>query len=361
VIDVTLPPYNCSPTAANNAPGLQAAIHAAQTSGACLYIPAGAYKVDSMLTVNGRLSIKGDGRSATQLALTAPVPLFSITTESGVNFAGFTISTSLSSASAIGILVDPGSGKQNTGSLFDDMEFYGLGVGMDFRRAQLWTVSRSLFTDCLVNSISVRNIDHVDNGDSVVTESVLKGPSSTIPAVHIAQYSSGGLRIMNNKFFKGGVQYKLELAAGAYTSNLFISGNSMEGSGGGGIVLSAISPASAQFRYVLIENNVIDGPGSWNGIVAKGPGDWLWNVTICNNQIGSNEFPPQDGVGSGIDLGAGRNVSIAGNVLENWLPNSGTKGIAVSSAVLGCVMAANSTLHYGLANAVINNASAGSP
>src|SRR5581483_11365814 len=144
--------------------------------------------------------------------------------------------------------------------------------------------------------------------------------------VHVYQESSGGLKIVGNKFLQGYSAYSMNLAVGASTGGPIIVGNSIENQYNNAISLNAQgTPSGGQLRIAVISGNEISIPPGSTAIASNtAVAGWLLSVVIDSNVILIDNFNTGPGGTSfGINIDYLDTIAISGNTLEA-LQGSGT-------------------------------------
>lgn len=310
---------------------IQNAINYAQTNTGAVSLPKGGCKITSALTVSNQLAIFGQGRILTQIILGNTTQNgFVITAPFGIFFKDFKITSSGTQTAGAAILVDAGSGSETDQLNFDNMYFGdNLFNGIDFERAAYWTIQRSVFSNIANKGVIVKNLNNVDAGDSTIGPgnvfiSTISVPGSGV--IHVYQESSGGLKIIGNKFLGTYSAYTMNLAVGAGTLGPTIVGNSIENQYNNGISLNAQgTPSAGALRSAVISGNEISVVPGASAITSNtAVSGWLLSTVIGSNVIMVDNFGTGPGGTSfGINIDYLDNVSITGNSLEA-IQGSGT-------------------------------------
>jgi hypothetical protein len=175
-----------------------------------------------------------------------------------------------------GIGISPASG-ENSYAAFNNVMIAFLPIGIDFVAASLWKIIGCNFLSYNVAGVQVANTNSADSGDSAIMGCVFNNPYAV--GSGIWQKSSGGLKILGNKFLGGERAYTMALEDS--TSVLVISGNSMENMAGADIALTQ-AVAGKAFVNVCITGNEF----SVGGIaIATDANAFLTEVNISANQI----------------------------------------------------------------------------
>lgn len=304
-----------------------AAMTAAHATGNVIFYPPGRYKFDPTITFSSG-GIVGAGPLLTTLycAGTGTENLFKFTGALGSysnipTFEGFTIEANPSKTNGAGIQFQPATGETSYIN-FNNVHTLFCPIGIDFVAASLWKVQNCAFLSYTVAGIQVANTNSADSGDSVVMGCVFNNPFTTGSGVW--QKSSGGLKILGNKFLGGERAYTMALEDS--TSVLVISGNSMENMAGADIALTR-AVAGKAFVNVVITGNEFSVGGV---AIATDSNAFLTEVNISANQInmgavGSNACIALNNV---TDFFVGSNI-IKGN------GGAGSSGVNITNCTNG--------------------------
>ncbi len=243
-----------------------AAMNLAHSVGDTVYYPAGTYLFTNGVVIPSG-GITGDGQSETVLKSndTTSANLISYTgqfnsaldaTANIPTFRDFTLLGNLSKTAGAGIQVSPAAGESSYLE-FRAATFANLPTDIDFVKASLWKITGCNFLAYTVAGIKVANTNDPDSGDSAVEGGCIFNTPFTTGS-GILQHSSGGLKVLGNKFLGGKHGYEMALNASANTGILIFVGNSVENTDDKGIVLARAS-GSATFTFVNISHNEIAG------------------------------------------------------------------------------------------------------
>jgi hypothetical protein len=230
---------------------IQAAVNA--TGSGVLELPVGSCVLNSAIDITTGITIKGQGKQSSFIVMRNPTSNgFNIVSDLGVSFIDLGIYAPEATAGAMISLT--GATRANSLSRFVNCTFLQGYNQIVTTAAYIWVADGNYHHGYKNSALVVQNTNDVDDGDSVITNSTFSGGETT--SVSIVQYSSGGLRIVNNKLLGGASAYKLNLAHGAVTSDLIFVGNSVEnqtssalqfGTAGGGGTFANIVINSNQF------------------------------------------------------------------------------------------------------------------
>lgn len=324
---------------------LTAAMQAAHNTGNAVYYPKGTYRFSTLAFTTG--GIIGDGESYTVLQSSDTgtgntISLNSTNLQPGGNapvFRGFALKGLPAKTSGSGLIITAPS-SENQGAQLKDVTFYTFPTCLAFGAASGWNIHSCKFINYLSAGITVANTNNPDSGDSTIT-GCLFTTSVGSSQVGINYQSSGGLKVIGNKFNGGAYGFFLALNAALDTSDLLILGNSIENQTVAGIELSRSSGTAKFSNVVIVGNQIAICP---NGIVSDASG-FLYNLTIQGNS-----FQLTSGTGVCINLSSATNFNIAGNVFQG---NGGTPGgVSIAAACVNGKIGKN--VNANLTTAVAN-------
>lgn len=264
---------------------------AAKTPSATVRLPAGVYKVSSTITIACSLSIIGDGDRVTFIEPSvATITVFSIPGPNPISLQRLTI-IPVSGNMTSGAFIQFGTALvENDFSVIRDVTFQNCFQCINFVSAAGWVIDRAIFQTAQTNAVEVvvQNQFHADNGDATITNSTFLS-TATNGVVGVQYISSGGLRIVNNKFNQPDTAIQMVLVNGATTGDFFIQNNSIEGYASAAITLQR-GGVTGSFSFVMIEGNEFAPAGSTPSAInvpTDANGAWLNSLIISNNVIGS--------------------------------------------------------------------------
>lgn len=305
----------------NDTAALQAAINAATTSKKRLYIPAGTY-LYTTLAVSDEFAISGDGNSSNLRTTQAFNGGITVTTNSPVIFENLAL-TAVGPQIAGALLTITDSTFENGLSTFRNVNFINHYIALRFVRAATWSVMDCYFetagVDAASTHISIQNDRNPDSGDSNIIGNVFYYSNNI--GTHIRQISSGGTKIIGNKFLFGAAHYRMVLAAGANTYDLIFANNSSEFASEGNMVFDA--GAGASWANIQIQNNQFTITAAKFGILFNDNG-FTWADGIC---IGGNIFG-STGAATAMALNRTRRIAIDTNL---YRMEAGSTGINILS------------------------------
>lgn len=343
-----------------------AAMQAAHNTGQIVYYPPGTYKFSTLTNITAG-GIIGAGQTQTVLLSTntTSADLITFTGASvggpanALTFRDFMLQGQVPTKTAgAGIRVAP-SPNQNTYAYASNVTTSYVPIGFDFVRASFFTLSGCKLLAYNVAGVQVANAWNNDAGDSSIMGCAFSTPysSGSLPT-GVKQLSSGGLRVIGNKFLGGNYGYWLNYTdsdgVGTNTSNLIISGNSIENFYSNAIAFTKASVSLTSFLNIVIADNEIAvalaTPSAF--LIATDSGSWLQNMTVTGNVM---QLPGTTN-SYGLALTGVTCLNISGNTFRG---NGGTSlAIGLTSCVdakIGTNVYSNITTPYALTTPGANN------
>ncbi len=320
---------------------IQAAVDDAIAINGKVYIPDAVYTLTSVINITDSIEIAGDGTVATIIQTASTTSnIFYINTPSAVIIRNMWIRNTGAGtpSSGAGILVEGGA-THNTLSRFKNLKISGMYIGIDFVEAAIWTLSDSYIVSNIFIGVRIQNTYTNDAGDSTITRCVFDNTDLT-GTYAIRQFSSGGLRLINNKILFHEFGYSLEIDNGVATSIVLIEGNSMEKSANA-LINIAVATGNTFARIVIIGNQLKGGDAGSNGrpIIVGNNGN-VNHIVINSNFI---ELLTGD---YAILMNRGTYFSIIGNTISG----DGTDvGIGINAACANGVISGNTITNFGTA------------
>ncbi len=196
---------------ADDTTALQNAINAAQVAAnafngpSTLYIPAGAYKITSPLTVNQGLSIIGDGRNSTVLEPSGNMNAINITTINSLTLSNFNITYQGAQPTSATTITISASGNFNIATAIRDVE-----INNAFNGIALVNVAYSVIDHVSILTFAGDGVTYSaplnpDGGDNIIDNSIFFGNISFVTlGSGVTWISGGGLKVENTKLVSGG-------------------------------------------------------------------------------------------------------------------------------------------------------------
>jgi len=291
----------------NDTAALQAAINWAGPRGRALFFPRGDYLYSGVtLSAGWAVQFIGENTAGTSLSLSSGTATgFSCATELPVVFENLTFQYKAGVVGTAGAFISLlGGATMNANSRFRNLQMNAPWIGINAPGAYAWVADTVFMGNFLNYAFLVGNSFVGDAGDSTIKNSVLTTNSSTENSIfHV---SSGGLRLINNKHIGGFAFYQLSLAAGVNTSDLLVTGNSIEGTASSGLLANR-QAGTGTFSNIVITGNQFAGiafPVNFN----NGATGWLSKIAITGNVVlvsGSN--------GVGVNISTANAFHISGN------------------------------------------------
>ena len=288
---------------ANDTAAIQSAITA--NPGRTIYFPSGKYAITNVTIANTQTLIGDSAQNPFYYSGSTPTPttmangsvfiaygggttdLFTVTTTAAVNFEKLAFySASKRTGGSYITFQTPSNTGTNFGSRFINCQFVHAYDAIKLLDNAGWCVDKCYFANGANIGISVQNIQNPDYGDACITgcyfDANIGGTGGPSGATHILQQSSGGLKIVGNKFLSGQYHYLCQPLSGAATSILTISANSFEWASSYAI---AFNSAGNSFYGISITGNEISVPSGGTGIYALGSSYNLTNISISGNVL----------------------------------------------------------------------------
>lgn len=352
---------------------------AAHATGKLIYYPAGVYKCTSGITIPGG-GIVGDGAYLTFINTTdtTSANIFNYTGANAGLFENFQLQTNTGpgqKSGGYGIVVGPVSGEVSA-MRFWQIVMNNIPGNISFVRASLWSMNSCNFYGFTGNSILIDNLNNGDSGDSAIQGCIWTSVGNA-SAIAINQVSSGGIKIVDNKFNNLQIGYLLNLGAvvgWTSTSDLVINGNSFENCSNSAIQMQRQGGATTTFQNVNIgDNQFLVSSAAGAGVYSNDASGFLSAVNVTGNVfvvtgtagaagilfdyvtnflIGDNTMQGSGGTSTGVLCGV---HSVAGRVATNQIRGfqfavNASTGVAVTKADVqsGTVVVTTGTVYGSL-------------
>jgi hypothetical protein len=295
---------------------LQGAITVAELLGRTLQYGDGNFKITTALSTAKSIRHLGTGPLTSVIKPAGTISAFSHdgtlapTFESlGVDYA------SAASSGTAGFNITSSSGEAGYFHAWN-VRVHNAYNAFNFVKASQWTVDGCELIDSVQAGFFVQNTNNVDSGDSTIVNNLIFNPSATGSTSGLIWRSSGGLRFSNNKInnFKYGLN--IQLASGASTGDLLITGNSIESVGFAGVdsgILIQRLGTTGTLHSVVITGNQLNGWATAIQVPLDATGPWLSNLSIVGNVIYGNT----GAVASGVIVNSTTGFSIVGNTMKS--------------------------------------------
>ena len=350
---INLLDYGVTGNGTDETVAIQSAITAACAEKRTLYIPSGTYKYTT-LTIDDEISVIGDGNGSNLQTTQVANGGITVTTRWPVTFERMVLSAD--GTPTDGALLTLNATVFETGlATFRNVVFFNYYIGLRFLKAATWNIYDCYFEskglDAGSTSLWIQNDQNPDSGDSSCIGNVFYYSNDI--GTHIRQISSGGTKIIGNKFLYGQSHYRMALAATANTYDLIFANNSSEFAADGNMIFDAASGGT--WANVQISNNQYTITSAKYGILVNPSGDpssivtWLDGLNINGNIFGSN------GAATAIEINNTRRVSIDTN---SYRMESGSTGIYLGPSTNGVDIKPQSFNNNNLAYPIAGNISA---
>lgn len=309
----------------NDTTAIQNAANAALAAKSSLYIDPGKYRITSPIAINGPLRILGDTFNAGILMPTSAISAITIDTTLSVSIEriGITYPNGATSLTKAIIFDSSVGGTANNSSVVRDIQILNASIGIHFKNAAYWVCDNAKILLFTLDALLVENTTNADMGDSTVVNSTFLGASSS-GTIGIQWLSSGGFRVLNNKFLTLNQGLVIQLASGAVTAQMTVIGNSFDGIAADGVYVVR-SGTTGAFGRLIIDANIFNSVLHGVNVANDTTGIWINSVIITNNTY----IGPAISGAFGFVLFSTRNFIISHNALESQ--NSATVAIYVAA------------------------------
>lgn len=342
ILWVNLPPYSavCDGVTDDSA-AFQSAINDAIASRFYSVRFLGPCKINSTLVIAAAstMDFGGLGTGVSYLYPAANINAINILTSGPVHIHDMQITyqpVTKADAGTIAIALDS-SPSQNSGSSFNNLEINYSYVAIKIATGTLWTISNSIFGNFQAEALILQNTVVADSGDNSVYNNTFNSGAFSANAA-VVWNSGGGLRFSDNKTNGSSMGFGVQVAlsSGAFTADLFFTGNSFEGISTSGTALwFGRAGATGGLGVVTITGNELSGlrcayvPFDANG-------SWLQNVAITGNTCTVYTG------GAGIEVHDTDGINITGNTFQAL--SAGSKKLIIGATVTGCNQIGNSAM-----------------
>lgn len=278
-----------------------------------------------ILTISRPVKIVGSGMWQTFLrANRTNTNNVRITTPLRVEISDLAFSTSVTATAGAYVDVTP-TVTPNAFSLIKNVAFHDAYTCIALNAAGFADIDTCYFNACTGVTVVVQNTITPDNGDSCIQNCTFNNGTG----VSIKQFSSGGLRILNNKFLGGTYHYLGEYnTEPTRTGILLITGNSFDQASAANIAFT--NSIATPFSIIDIVGNHITVPGTGVGVYSVSSAAFLFGLSV-----GDNIFY-LSGSGTGINLGGVYETSIGPNMFRADAAGT-TSGIVFGSNNTGII------------------------
>lgn len=274
--------------------------------GGTLFFPRGTYIVTGGLTeTTVTMKFEGVGATATKIQ----------TSIDGINV--ITISSYFCYVTDMEIAYTGATATSGSGILLNDLDhttiercnIHGFYINIDTLKAAYWTIFNNLIYDPVKYNIRVQNTTSADEGDSEIIGNKLFANGNPNIDAHIYQSSSGGLRVIGNKFLYGKIGIQSEIIDGVITSILLINANSVELQSVNFVKVKRLN-LTGVIDYIAITGNEFRSDSIAAGIILDD------GTTTCS--VTGNIMHGQN-TGTAIQVNnSAKDVTIDSNVFKIW-------------------------------------------
>lgn len=321
--------------ATNDTAAIQAAINFCGSGARRLWVPTGNYVVSGLTIAAGnQLSIVGENELTCNFLLnTTTGTTFTVSTDAAVTFDSLMFGYLNGATGTAGAFISvPGAVSGNNLSQFRNLQMNYPFVGISVTGAHDWSMQRVTIGEYINTAVIVANTFVADAGDSSIDKCTFTTASTA--ATGVLMRSAGGLRIINSKINGGAVAYQLSLDNAAMTSDLLITGNSIEGQSAAAIAFRR-NGATGVFNNITITGNQFAGAPVAISCTDASTG-WLGSVVITGNSIHTTG-------GTSINFNVGDSIIIDGN----YLGGTGVESaIAIAAACTNVRIGVNGMTNY---------------
>jgi hypothetical protein len=296
---------------------LTSPLNDAHATGVMITYPRGGYKIVSLTIPGGGIAGAGESNTILLCTDTGTGDIITYTGANAPRFDGFNLGATVGKTSGNALVVQGTGSGEVSGGRFSHITFQTIPTGIYFARSSLYSVTNCNFYDFSKTGLLIDNLNAGDSGDSSIIGCVFAAPTPSSNRYGIQQLSSGGLKIVGNKFNNNTIGYLLNLSDQVNTSDLMIVGNSFEGSSANCIQLQRQAATTKTFNNITISGNQLLVEGATGaGIYSANGSIFCSNMSITGNVVGLNTSAAQ-----GILLDYVNSTLIEGNVI---IGNAGT-------------------------------------
>ena len=272
------------------------------TLGGILFFPPGTYVISNTITLSKSITLEGCNGLSSAIRMNANLPMFNIAYAYCV----------LSQLDLIGNQTPDCSAVMGTLAnhfCVKNCNIHGFGEAIKGTRfSYSWFINNHFYNNTLCH-IHLNNTTDVDEGDYLITGNLFH--AFTEPeCIAIKNESSGGHRVIANKFNAGLSACNHNHTGTTYTVDYLYEGNSIENLTGP--IMTFETETNAKLSNVVITGNQISCPNCTNGIVLKGNSD---TINISGNTLVGNL---NSGVSAISVSENAKDINIANNTFNYW-------------------------------------------
>jgi len=297
------------------------AMNMAHSMGVPIHYPAGSVKFTHITMACG--GILGDGMWTTSFSSTDLSTANTITVNGNSTnncsptFSNFNLTYTGTKTGGYAFMMQPTSGTaQIEGTRFLSVLTQNSYSSVYFAQSFGFGIVASEFSGCINTCIYVANTVNGDNGDSSIVGGVISGQSG---ATGIHYVSSGGLKITGVKFLGGAYGILLDWNSTTNSSDLIISGSSIEGQSTAGIAAQRQAGNTTTFGNLVVTGTEFEPLTGSYAFYTDDTSGFLHQVVFSNNVVGG------DSSSYGIYVDYVTNGSFFGNAMA-----AGGGGVAIT-------------------------------
>jgi len=209
----------------------QASLQAAFNNPGEIHATAGNYPLSATILITVPIKLVGEGRP-TQFIAPQGAPAFALNLREPCIFSDFSINGNISSTTLNAAITVDSPNFDNGCSRFDNLFFYNHYMAISFIRASGWVIRDSFFFEAPFQ-LYINNLYNCDWGDNTIIGSTFFGYNtanniSNGYSVGIRWCSSGGLKVIGNKFNVMSNPIQFIPNNGVVTVDFIFMGNSIE-------------------------------------------------------------------------------------------------------------------------------------
>ena len=314
-----------------------ASIQAAFDAGLpALYMSPGDYVLSQQLQIRNNIHLFGDGYPQAILWPYDSISAIKVATPNPVLLEKFGLLYTTRQADGLSAIdVNPDAGQNGT-STMRDVFIARCNIGLNLQKSALFSMERCFVQDYSWAAVVVSNSAYADNGDSVIENCTFFNYSDFPNSRAIEWHSSGGLRVLNNKF--GACHYGVKVEYDSFldpaTAQLLIQGNSFDGMRRAAVSMNR-NGSHNSFNSIVIKGNVFPECAAALSIPDDPAGPWINSLVL----EGNTWISPQTGTPVFASLSPVSNFNIGSNALFGNAP--GSVGFAVGAQAQAGIIQGN--------------------
>lgn len=284
-----------------------------------IYMPPGDYLLSQQLQIRNNVHLFGEGYPQTILWPDDSISAVKVTTPNPVLLEKFGLLYTTRQADTLSAVdVNPTTGQNGT-STMRDVFIARCNIGLNLQKSALFSMERCFVQDYSWAAVVVSNSAYADNGDSVIENCTFFNYSDFPNSRGIEWHSSGGLRVLNNKF--GACHYGVKVEYDSFldpaTAQLLIQGNSFDGMRRAAVSMNR-NGAHNSFNSIVIKGNVFPECAAVLSVPTDPNGPWINSLVL----EGNTWISPQTGTPVFVSISPVINFNIGSNTLFGNAPGS---------------------------------------